>query len=88
MIDDTCDIIGIKNGVETLLGRGPIPWNMKAKEILFSYGFNDFSDEDSQASYALAAVEELVAWMVKMGWTPPPMTITSVSSPDGAQAIP
>lgn len=73
MCDDMCDIVGVNGGVEALLGKGPMPWKMKAKDILRSYGFDDFSADDSEASLALTAVEDLVTWMIKMGWKPPPL---------------
>lgn len=89
MTTDQCAIVGVKNGVETLLGSGPMPWQMKAKDILKSYGFDDFSEDDTQASYALVAIEELVTWMLKMGWTPPPMITHPANATNiGLQAQP
>lgn len=74
MSDDLCKIIGVMaDGTEHLLGEGPIPWRMKAKDILRSYGFDDLDSEASPSSYALVAVEDLVGWMLKVGWTAPPM---------------
>lgn len=71
--DDLCNIVGVTNGVETLLGRGPKPWRMKAKEIFRSYGYEDWSEHDLDPCYAMSAAGDLVAWMIKVGWKPPPM---------------
>lgn len=72
---DVATIVGVKDGVETVLGRMPLQPAMKAKDILRSYGLENFDDEDSDASYALIAIEDLVRWMRSVGWREPPMEL-------------
>lgn len=80
---DLCTIVGVKrDGTEVTLGQGPVSPISKARDILRSYGFERLDDEDSQDSYALVAVQELVSWMVKVGWQAPPL----VTIPAGGQA--
>lgn len=70
---DLCAIYGRDaEGTEHLLGHGPMPPRMKARELLRDHGFDSPDDEDSESAFALAVCEDLVAWMVKVGWQPPP----------------
>jgi hypothetical protein len=84
--DDLCELLGVKDGRHVSLGQTLISPISKARDCLKNYGLCDFEDEMSEASLALAATEDLVAWMVRMGWTPPPVVIIpfeSVVSPAG-----
>lgn len=70
---DLCEIFGKRpDGSQELLGKGPMPPAMKARELLRDYGFDTPDDEDSESAFALAVCEDLVAWMLKVGWQAPP----------------
>lgn len=72
--DDLCTIVGVKSdGTEVELGEGPIQPRSKAVELLRSYGFTDLDGESSDGHYALMAIEELLSWMVRIGWKSPPV---------------
>lgn len=62
------DLIGVGNGVETQLGRVPMPPEIKAKDIVRSYLVGDPSDLDSEAGMAMCAIMDLLGWMRKNGW--------------------
>lgn len=80
--DDLCTIIGVESdGTEVILGQGPVSWKAKAKDIFRSYGFEPYSEHDLAPCYALSAVDDLVKWMIKVGWkTPPLVTIPAATS--------
>ena len=68
---DLCQIVGIKaDRSETVLGSGVMPPKMKAMELLNNYGFNP-NDEYGEGGYAMSAVEDLINWMVRVGWKAP-----------------
>jgi len=60
---DTVDLIGVKNGVETLLGKTPMPPLMKAKELDIGM-FGGFTPDDgSDADLCYASMCDLLDWM-------------------------
>lgn len=76
MTVELIDIYGKKAGDSTpfpgdFLGKGPMPPSFKIPEILNDHGLN-YGDLDTVDS-ATDAMSELVHWMEKQGWTPPPM---------------
>lgn len=80
---DLCTIVGVKpDGTEVILGQGPLPPASKAREILRNYGFENFNCEDSEASFAMAAIEDLIVWMIKVGWKPPPLVTIAAETND------
>lgn len=62
------DIVGVKNGIETNLGKIPMPPSMKLKEIMRTYFSGSTDDEESEVSMAVAAGTELLAWMESQGY--------------------
>jgi hypothetical protein len=64
---ETCQVLGDKGGRLTDLGDIPLPPESKAKEILRGYGMGDPDDEDSDASLALGAMYDLIAWLKQQG---------------------
>jgi hypothetical protein len=81
--EDLCTIVGRKpDGTEHVLGHGPMQPKMKARELLRSYGFDDPDNEDSESGYAMAAIEDLLTWMLKVGWKAPPL-VTITDSKEG-----
>lgn len=75
--NDTVNVMGVNaDGVEVLLGTAPTPLKMKMREILQDWGFTSMDDDGSEGSYALAAMENLVAWQLAHGWVAPKLVIT------------
>ena len=72
---ETVDLVGVRaNGEHVNLGKVAMPPRMKAREIAQSY-FGPFQDDDGSESEAcFVALEELIDWLVKQGWTPPQPT--------------
>jgi hypothetical protein len=63
-MSDTMTVIGRKaDGAEVNLGEMPISLELKARELLRSYGFPNYDDEDSLDACALWAMQDLVALM-------------------------
>lgn len=61
-MSDTVQIYGVnKQGIQVHIGEATMPARMKFKEILRSYLGNP-GDEDSDATMALAAYDDLVVW--------------------------
>lgn len=56
------ELVGVKDGKETILGEVPMPPTMKARELLREQGFTDLDDEMSHDACALWACESLVAY--------------------------
>jgi hypothetical protein len=80
---DLCEIFGKRpDGTRELLGKGVMPPAMKARELLRDYGFDDPDNEDSESGYAMAAIEDLLKWMLKVGWQAPPL-VTITASKEG-----
>lgn len=77
MYGDTCDLMGVKDGVETKIGTMPLPPKMKLKEIVRSYFSGSIDDDMSDASYAYAVGEELINWMIANGWAISPEVMAS-----------
>ena len=72
---ETVDLVGVRaNGEHVNLGKVAKPPRMKAREIAQSY-FGPFQDDDgSESDACFGALEELIDWLVKQGWTPPQPT--------------
>lgn len=72
---ETVDLVGVRaNGEHVNLGKVAMPPRMKAREIAQSY-FGPFQDDDgSEAESCFGAMDELIGWLVKQGWTPPQPT--------------
>jgi len=65
---DLVQIIGIKNGVETLLGQAPMPPKMKARNLVRET-FGHFDDADgSDAELCFGVCEQLIDHMAKSGF--------------------
>lgn len=65
---DLVQIIGIKNGVETLLGQAPMPPKMKARDLVRET-FGHFDDADgSDAELCFGVCEQLIDHMAKSGF--------------------
>ena len=61
---ETVDLVGVRANSPTT------PPRMKAREIAQSY-FGPFQDDDgSESDACFGALEELIDWLVKQGWTP------------------
>lgn len=71
MTIETCDLVGVKNGIETVLGKIPMPPKMKLRELIRGYFGGSFDNECSDASSALYMGEELIDWMITQGWKAP-----------------
>lgn len=83
------DIYGTNaEGIQVHLGKAPMPPRMKAREIA-SEMFGSFTDgDDTDAELCFWALEQLIEWMTKQGWTPPaeavqPTVITKTLDRDG-----
>lgn len=74
--EDTCELVGIKDGKATNLGTITTPPRMKLKEIVRTYFGGDVDDEMSDAALALAAGEDFLIWLMKNGWKPQEMVVT------------
>jgi hypothetical protein len=60
------DALGEKpNGERVLIGKVPMPPEMKMKDIIRNYIGMDFADEDSAESYALYAMQDFYDWHQK-----------------------
>jgi hypothetical protein len=71
MTIETVNIVGVRSdGTEVSLGQGVMTPNLKIPEILNNYGFSERFDPDEFES-AKAAMEDLIAWMIKQGWKAP-----------------
>lgn len=65
---DLVQFIGIKNGVETLLGQAPMPPKMKARHLVRET-FGHFDDADgSDAELCFGVCEQLIDHMAKSGF--------------------
>jgi hypothetical protein len=64
---ETCQLVGIRDGREVDLGDIPLTPELKAREIVRSYGLGDPDDEWSEASMMLGAMQELLNWMKQQG---------------------
>lgn len=84
--NDTMNVVAQHaDGSATVIGTMTTPPGIKAREVLARYGFRDFDDENSDSILALAAFQDLIAWMKQAGWQPPlahiePTTATSTDS--------
>jgi hypothetical protein len=71
---DTVQLVGVKDGVETVLGTATMPPKMKARELVRemfgAWAPNDGSDSD----LAYAVCESLIDWM---GKNPPTFNVTA-----------
>lgn len=80
---DICTVVGVKaDGTEHVLGTAAVSPITKARDILRSYGLDDFSvggDDWTNADAALQSCKDLIDWMKKAGWTPPGM-LTQVNA--------
>lgn len=65
---ETVDLVGIKNGVETNLGKVPMPPKMKLKEIARSYFGGNPEDDSSDAALMVGAGMEFFDWLQKQGY--------------------
>lgn len=66
------DLYGKKaDGTEEFLGHVPMSPEMKIPDLVRSYGFNP--DDLDEGSMVVGAMEDLIAWLKKQGWTPPPI---------------
>lgn len=64
-VAETMTLVGVKDGVETVLGEVPLSPQMKAREIVRSYFSDNIDDDGSEASYAYYAMLDLINWMEK-----------------------
>ena len=78
---ETVDLVGVRaNGEHVNRGKVAKPPRMKAREIAQSY-FGPFQDDDgSESDACFCALEELIDWLVKQGWTPPQPTQTQAGA--------
>lgn len=76
--DDRVTALGVRaDGSSEVVGTAPMPPKMKMREIVRNYfgeptcGPND-CDDASMCMYALESYHE---WLVKQGWTAPPIVV-------------
>ena len=62
-MNDTVKLIGIKNGIETVLGEVPMPARMKAKELAREQFGGDPMDDCSDAALCYYALEQIIEYM-------------------------
>lgn len=65
---ETVNLVGIKNGIETNLGKVAMPPKMKLKEISRSYFGGDPEDDTSDAALMVGAGMEFFDWLQKQGY--------------------
>lgn len=78
MTVELMDVLGKKpDGSTDFIGKGPMVPMLKIPELLREYGLStgDFGCEDDLADSVRDAFIELVRWMEKQGWTPPPLLV-------------
>jgi hypothetical protein len=63
--EETMTIVGVKDGVETVLGEVPLSPQLKAKEIVRGYFSDDVEEDGTEASFAYYAMLDLIKWMEK-----------------------
>jgi hypothetical protein len=69
---ETVTLMGVKaDGTQVTLGEVQMPPRMKAKEIIRGYFDGGFEDDSSEASMALAVVDELLDWMKEQNMIKP-----------------
>ena len=78
---ETVTLVGVKNGVETVLGEVPMPPNMKARELVREMFGAWEPDDGSDPDLAMAVCEQLIEWMGKQA-------NASLAAPAPAQAVP
>lgn len=61
--EETMTLVGVKDGVETVLGEVPLSPQMKAREIVRGYFSDDINEDGTEASYAYYAMLDLINWM-------------------------
>lgn len=67
-VAELVELVGVKNGVETSLGKVAMPPRMKAREIAREQ-FGAFQDDDgSDADFCFGALETLIDWMFQQGY--------------------
>lgn len=77
---DTVQLVGVKDGVETVIGTATMPPKMKARELVREM-FGAWEPEDgSDADMAFAICEQLIEWMPK---NPPSFNVESQAQPKG-----
>ena len=65
---ETVTLVGIKDGIETVLGTVSTPPEMKAREIIRNYGWNpDDQDDFGEGETAMCIINDLLAWMRRQG---------------------
>lgn len=81
--ENTCDLVGIKDGVHTQLGKHTVPPRMKLRAIIENYIDrvpDDYEEDFSDAGTAMIIGEEFFDWLVAHGWKPRPPQIYDISS--------
>ncbi len=77
---ETVDLVGVKDGVETPLGKIPMPPEMKLKEIMRTYFGGDANDPESDACLGVAAGMEFFNWLIGQGYKPPGISLNAGGS--------
>ena len=78
---ETMEVYGKdKDGNEVFLGTYPLNPEMKAKEIVRSYGLDPDALFDSEAATMLDALYDMIAWMKHQGWAPPERVTAQAAS--------
>lgn len=65
---DTVELVGIKDGKETALGRVPMPAEMKLREVMRAQFGGDPADKSSDAALGVAAGMEFWEWVTKKAY--------------------
>ena len=81
--ENTCDLVGIKDGVHTQLGKHTVPPRMKLRAIIENYIGrvpDDYEEDFSDAGTAMIIGEAFYDWLVVHGWKPQPPQIYDISS--------
>lgn len=75
MTKDVVEIRGVKDGIETVLGTATMPPEMKRRCITIEMFSGSLSDDMSDASFCLYALERYHDWLVDNGWSGPTMEV-------------
>lgn len=83
--NETMQVIGVKDGVETIIGTATITPRMKARDLVHE-NIGGFEDGDgSEADVAFSICRWLLEWM---GENPPVINMTAPTVRDGWQLVP
>jgi hypothetical protein len=68
---DMVDLVGVKDGIQTVLGKVSMPPRMKLRELAVSYYGGDVDDDMSDAAMAFSMGEVFLDWLIAQGWKIP-----------------